>query len=268
MLTSRGNEASKGRPRRRRPAGERAAVEEKIAKRKNRSKSERQQTGLTRWPSGISPAKSVPRSGDSGSTHRRYSREREGEAGPTDERGVENGEVGRLRTSGKGTRIEPDKVAMEAGRRRGDACATVRVETKCTGIHVYIGGTRDAEGSQRRQRKARDERREGGRDGGKKRGREARQGEILTLEMRELPRVCGVRNFLTIYIDDGVARGEKGVRERERELKGMRSTNEENDREWKSNREGSGTASEGRSGTEQRNRNPTLDGSQHETHGM
>jgi len=75
---------------------------------------------------------------------------------------------------------------------------------------------RDAEGSQRGQRKARDERREGGRDGEKKRGREARQREILTLEMRELPRVCGVRNFLTIYIDDGAARGEKGARERRR----------------------------------------------------
>lgn len=69
---------------------------ERRAKRKNRSKSKRRQTGLTRWPSGISPAKSVPRSGDSGSTHRRYSREREGEAGPTDKRGVENGEVGQL----------------------------------------------------------------------------------------------------------------------------------------------------------------------------
>lgn len=35
-------------------------------------------------------------------------------------------------------------------RRRGDACATERVETKCTGIHVYIEGvTGDAEGSQR-----------------------------------------------------------------------------------------------------------------------
>lgn len=83
-------------------------------------------------------------------------------------------------------------------RKRRDACATERVETKCTGIHVYIGGTRDAEGSQRGQRETKDERREGGRDGGKKRGREARQGEILTLEMRELPRVCGVRNFLAI----------------------------------------------------------------------
>ncbi|KYM89619.1 hypothetical protein ALC53_01931 [Atta colombica] len=119
MLTSRGNEASKGRPRRRRPAGERAAVEEKIAKRKNRSKSERQQTGLTRWPSGISPAKSVPRSGDSGSTHRRYSREREGEARPTDERGVENGEVGWL-NSERGTRRAAKHVGIREieGRKR------------------------------------------------------------------------------------------------------------------------------------------------------
>lgn len=44
---------------------------------KEESEQERRQTGLTRWPSGISPAKSVPRSGDSGSTHRRYSRARE-----------------------------------------------------------------------------------------------------------------------------------------------------------------------------------------------
>lgn len=28
-------------------------------------------------------------------------------------------------------------------RRREDACATERVETKCTGIHVYIGGVRE-----------------------------------------------------------------------------------------------------------------------------
>lgn len=41
---------------------------------KEESEQECQQTGLTRWPSGISPAKSVPRSGDSGSTHRRYFR--------------------------------------------------------------------------------------------------------------------------------------------------------------------------------------------------
>lgn len=70
------------------------------------------------------------------------------------------------------------------------------------------------------------------------------------------------------YIDDGAVRG-KRVRGRgvERELKGMRSTNEENGRERESERE-EGTAPEGRSGTEQRNRNPTLDGSQHETHGM
>lgn len=84
------------------------------------------------------------------------------------------------------------------GRRRGDACATERVETKCTGIHVYIGG-----GYERRRRKPErgqsERERVGRRDGGKKRGREARQGEILTLEMRELPRVCGVRNFLAIY---------------------------------------------------------------------
>ncbi|KYN37297.1 hypothetical protein ALC56_08354 [Trachymyrmex septentrionalis] len=118
-------------------------------------------------------------------------------------------------------------------RRRRDACA-VRVETKCTGIHVYIGGTRDAEGSQRGQRKAR---REGGRDGGKKRGREARRGEILTLEMRELPRVCGVRNFLTIYIDDGAAKGEKGARESEREREKARESKNESESESESERE-------------------------------
>lgn len=133
---------------------------------------------------------------------------------------------------------------------------------------IYWRDTGDAEGSQRGQREARDERREGGRDGGKKRGREARQGEILTLEMRELPRVCGVRNFLAIY-RRRCGKGKEGCEgEVERELKGMRSTNEENGRDRESEREGRGTASKGRSGTEQRNRNPTLDGSQHETHGM
>lgn len=69
------------------------------------------------------------------------------------------------RAEGRGRR------KRKKGRRRGDACATERVETKCTGIHVRIGGTRDAEGSQRGQREVRDERREGSRDGGKKRGR-------------------------------------------------------------------------------------------------
>lgn len=63
--------------------------------------------------------------------------------------------------------------------------------------YTYISGYK------RRRRKPergqREREREGRRDGGKKRGREARQGEILTLEMRELPRVCGVRNFLAIY---------------------------------------------------------------------
>lgn len=74
------------------------------------------------------------------------------------------------------------------------------------------------------------------------------------------------------YIDDGAARGER-VRGREggveRELKGMRSTNEENGRRTREReRRKRNGLSEGRSGTEQRNRNPTLDGSQHETHGM
>lgn len=115
--------------------------------------------------------------------------------------------------------------------RRGDACATERVETKCTGIHVYIGGTRDAEGSQRGQREARDERREGSRDGGKKRGRAARQGEILTLEMRELPRVCGVRNFLAIYR----RRGGKGERVRGRGGEGVKGDAEYQRRERSTN---------------------------------
>lgn len=79
---------------------------------------------------------------------------------------------------------------------------------------IYRESTGDAEGSQRGQREAGDERREGGRDGGKKRGREARQGEILTLEMRELPRVCGVRNFLAIY-RRRCGKGGKRVRGRE-----------------------------------------------------
>lgn len=71
------------------------------------------------------------------------------------------------------------------------------------------------------------------------------------------------------YIDDGAVRGKGCEGEAERELKGMRrSTNEENGRERESEREERGTAPKGRSGTEQRNRNPTLDGSQHETHGM
>lgn len=43
----------------------------------------------------------------------------------------------------------------------------------------------------------------GGREGRQRKGEKVRkgvpEGEILTLEMRELPRVCGVRNFLAIY---------------------------------------------------------------------
>ncbi|KYN06277.1 Reticulon-4-interacting protein 1, mitochondrial [Cyphomyrmex costatus] len=100
----------------------------------------------------------------------------------------------RRRTSGKGTRIEPDKVAMGAGvsEKEGDSCDTEgrrgqagdkgppgtggetergkkNEENECAGC---LGGRDiEAEGSQRGQRK-------------------------LTLEMRELPRVCGVRNFL------------------------------------------------------------------------
>lgn len=86
-----------------------------------------------------------------------------------------------------------------------------RVETKCTAqytytyiyihTHIYIEDTRDAEGSQAgRRRTGREEGMKGGaaEGGGKKREREGAEGEILTLEMRELPRVCGVRNFLAI----------------------------------------------------------------------
>lgn len=53
-----------------------------MRRRKTERRWRRRQTRLTRWPSGISPAKSVPRSGDSGSTHRRYSgaRKRHGAA--------------------------------------------------------------------------------------------------------------------------------------------------------------------------------------------
>lgn len=64
-------------------------------------------------------------------------------------------------------------------RRRGDACATERVETKCTGIHVYIGGVRETpkEARERTEREARDERRERERERGTQGRREkARKG--------------------------------------------------------------------------------------------
>lgn len=90
--------------------------------------------------------------------------------------------------------------------RRGDACApnsggTSRNEMHGN-IHVYI------QEHERRRKKKKERKRErkrvgGGREGRQRKGEKVRkgvpEGEILTLEMRELPRVCGVRNFLAIY---------------------------------------------------------------------
>lgn len=103
--------------------------------------------------------------------------------------------------------------------------------------------------------------------GGKKREREGgRRGrEILTLEMRELPRVCGVRNFLAIY--------RRWRRRRVRETSGRRESQRGCEAltkrifERESERRRRRTARREKR-DERRNRNPTLDGSQHETHGM
>lgn len=53
-------------------------------------------------------------------------------------------------------------------RRRGDACATERVETKCTGIHVYIGGY-----ERRRRKPERGQRERPGTKGERERERDA-----------------------------------------------------------------------------------------------
>lgn len=56
------------------------------------------------------------------------------------------------------------------GRRRGDACATERVETKCTGTHVYIGGVRETPKEARERTE-----RERGTEGKSEEGRRGRE---------------------------------------------------------------------------------------------
>lgn len=62
-------------------------------------------------------------------------------------------------------------------RRRGDACATKRVETKCTGIHVYIGGVRETlkEAREDRGRPEMKGEREVGTEGKSEEGRRGRE---------------------------------------------------------------------------------------------
>lgn len=176
----------------------------------------------------------------------------------------ENGPLERalVEREGSGGREEEQAGGREE---EGDACAlTERVETKCTGNTYISRGIRETprevgEGVGRR----------GGKSGkgGKKREREGgRRGrEILTLEMRELPRVCGVRNFLAIY--------RRWRRRRVRETSGRRESQRGCEAltkrifERESERRRRRTARREKR-DERRNRNPTLDGSQHETHGM